>query len=95
MHTTVFVRPLSTEERAVLERLLGRSPSARVWRRARAISLSAEGVTVPQISQFLRMSSRTVRDLIRGFSQKGIPVLYDGERSGRKKNFPQPRRITW
>jgi transposase len=94
MHTTVFVRTLSTEERAVLERLLGRSPSARVWRRAQAISLSAEGVTVPQIARFLRMSSRTVRDLIREYSQKGIPALYDGERSGRKKNFPQPRWAT-
>lgn len=90
MYTTVYVRSLSDEEQQHVERLLHRSPTARTWRRARAIRLSQEGLSPPRIGQVVLMSARTVRDLIRAFNCNGVQALYDASRSGRKKNFPAP-----
>lgn len=90
MHTTVYVRSLTDEEGQQLERLLRCSPTARAWRRARAIRLSQERLSPPKIGHLVLMSARSVRDLIRGFNQKGIQALYDAPRSGRKKNFRPP-----
>ena len=86
MHTTVLVRSITGEEEMELDKLLRRSPTARIWRRARAIVFSAAGMAAPQIGKAVLMSARTVRELIREFNGSGIAALYDGKRSGRKKN---------
>lgn len=90
MHTMVYVRSLTDEEQQQVERLLHRSPTVRMWRRARAIRLSQEGVSPPRIASVVLMSARTVRDLIRAFNRDGIRALHDAPRSGRKKNFLAP-----
>lgn len=91
MNTSVFVRRLTDEEHMRLNQFMGRSPTARIWRRARAILLSNEQMTVPQIARIVVMTAKTVRTLIRTFTQHGIAALEDKKRSGRKKNFLKER----
>ena len=86
MNVSVFVRPLRTEEQEGLSRLLARAPSARVWRRAQAISLSAQAKQVPLIAESVGWCTKTIRTLIRKFNRDGLSALHDRPRSGRKKN---------
>jgi transposase len=74
MQTSLFVRPLTADERATLETGL-RSASAFTVRRCQSLIASAEGQSTPTIARELRCTDQTVRNTIHAFHQRGLAVL--------------------
>jgi Winged helix-turn helix len=74
MHTPLFVRPLTADERATLETGL-RSSSAFTVRRCQLLLASAEGQSTPMIARELRCPDQTVRNTLHAFHQRGLAVL--------------------
>src|SRR5262245_2999470 len=74
MHTPLDVRPLTADERALLETGL-RSSSALTVRRCQILLASAEGQSTPTIAHDLRCTDQTVRHAIHAFHQRGLAVL--------------------
>ena len=74
MQTSLFVRPLTADERATLETGL-RSPSAFTVRRCQILLASAEGQSTTTIAHDLRCTDQTVRNAIHAFHQRGLAVL--------------------
>jgi transposase len=89
----IYVRELTDEERAKIERLC-RSQTApvRMVRRARIKKLSAERKTVPTIAQELGLAPPTVRDWIRRFDAHGLAGLADAPRPGRPHIYAEDQR---
>jgi hypothetical protein len=74
MHTPLFVRPRTADERATLETGL-RSSSAFTVRRCQILLTSAEGQPTTAIAGSLRCTDQTVRNVLHAFHQRGLPVL--------------------
>lgn len=77
MKPPLFVRELTTEERAGLEAAL-RSPDAFALRRAQILLQSAEGQRPARIAASLRCASQTVRNALRAFDAEGLACLQPG-----------------
>ena len=74
MQKSLFVRPLTADERATLETGL-RSTSAFTVRRCQILLASAEGQATTTIIHDLRCADQTVRNAIHAFHQRGLAVL--------------------
>lgn len=83
----IFVRPLTSDEHAELQRMT-RQEIGRVSQRAHMILLSAQRRTVPELATLFAVSRATVRFWIRQFEAAGPAGLYDAPRRGR------PRKLT-
>ena len=77
MHPPIFVRELSSAERAQLEANL-RAASAFTVRRAQIVLLSAAGRPSRAIAQGLCCAVQTVRNAIRAFNRCGLAALRAG-----------------
>jgi transposase len=77
MHPPIFVRELSSTERAQLEAGL-RAASALTVRRAQIVLLSAAGRRPRAIAQGLCCAVQTVRNAIRAFNSRGLAALTAG-----------------
>ena len=60
-----------------------RSEESRYDHRLHGVLLVAHGMTCPEAAALLGDAPRTVEYWIRGFEQRGLAALRDGERSGR------------
>jgi len=65
-----------------------RSEESRYDHRLHGILLVAQGLTSPEVAGLLGDAPRTVEYWVRGFEERGLAGLLEGERSGR------PRRLT-
>src|ERR1700741_2125774 len=65
-----------------------RSEESRYDHRLHGVLLVAQGMTCPEVAALLGDAPRTVEYWIRGFEEKGLAALREGERSGR------PRRLS-
>jgi len=74
MKSPLYVRPLSLEERRVLEKGL-RSADGFVVRRCQVLLKSAAGYTPYRIQQLLGITDQTVRNAIRAFDAEGLHCL--------------------
>jgi transposase len=74
MQTPLFVRPLTTDERATVETGL-RSASAFTVRRCQMLLASAEGQPTTTIARALRCTDQSVRNAIHAFHQHGLAAL--------------------
>src|SRR5262249_40011217 len=74
MQTPLFVRPLTADERAMLEPGL-RSSSACTVRRCQMLLASAEGQSTTTIAHALRCTDQTVRNALHVFHQHGLTAL--------------------
>ena len=74
MQTPLYVRPLTADERALLETGL-RSASAFTVRRCQSLLASAEGQATTTIAHDLRCTDPTVRNAIHAFHQRGLSAL--------------------
>src|SRR3954465_12065950 len=74
MQAPLFVRPLTAEERAILESGL-RSPSAFTLRRCQMLLASADGQSTPSIARALRCNDQTVRNAIHDWNERGHQAL--------------------
>lgn len=89
----LFVRDLTVEERAKIERLVrAEAAPVRLVRRARIVQRSAAGMTVPAIARDLGLSEPTVRVWMRRFTAEGLAGLDDAPRAGRPRIFTEAQR---
>jgi transposase len=65
-----------------------RTEESRYDHRLHGVLLVAQGMTCPEVAALLGDAPRTVEYWIRGFEEKGLAALREGERSGR------PRRLS-
>ncbi len=77
MRSPIFVRPFSEEERQQVEQGV-HGHDAFVLRRCQILLASARGERVPRIAEVVGGCEQTVRDVIHGFNQAGLPVLHEG-----------------
>ncbi len=84
MKAPIFVRPITDVERKALEAGL-RSRDAFILRRCQIILASARGERAPRIAEQLSCASQGVRNVIRGFNERGLEVLE--RRSSRPKTI--------
>lgn len=64
------LRPLTTEERSLLEREMKQTRDASSWRRIFVILSYDEGMTVAEIAQLIRLSPWTVEEYLKEYSAK-------------------------
>ena len=89
----LFVRELTAEERAQIERLVrAEAAPVRLVRRARIVKLSAEGVTAPAVAERLGLSEKTARLWVRRFDADGLAGLDDAPRCGRPPTYTEEQR---
>lgn len=89
----LFVRPITQEEQAELERLRrSRSGGAALARRAAIILRSAHGEKVPAIAKGVGLCQATVRTRIRRFTEEGQEGLRDRAGSGRPPVYSEVER---
>ena len=74
MHTPLFVRPLTADERRTLAKGL-RSSEAFTIRRCQILLASAAGQHTTAIARALRCHDQTVRNAIHTFNQWGVKAL--------------------
>lgn len=80
----IFVRPLTDDERRVLQELV-RTEVGRVSERIRMVLLSSRGVAVPQIAAIFECDEATVRGWLARFEAEGSDGLRDRPRPGRPR----------
>lgn len=80
----IFVRPLTDEERRVLQRL-ARTEVGRVSERMHMVLLSSRGYAVPQIAAIFDCDEATVRTWLARFETDGVDGVRDRPRSGRPR----------
>jgi len=80
----IFVRPLTDDERRVLQRL-ARTEVGRVSERMHMVLLSGRGYGVPQIAAIFNCDEATVRTWLARFEADGVDGVRDRPRSGRPR----------
>jgi len=88
----IFVRELSADERAELERAARRRHRVVSSRRAAIVLASAQGLTAPQIAQRYGCSVDHVRHVIHSFNEHGIASLKPAYCGGRPRVFDAAQR---
>src|SRR5215217_7936442 len=78
----IFVRPLTDDERRVLQEL-ARTEVGRVSERIHLVLLSGRRYTVPQIAAIFDCDEATVRSWLGRFEADGVDGVRDRPRSGR------------
>lgn len=66
-----------------------RSEESRYDHRLHGVLLVAQGLTCPEVAGLLGDAPRTVEYWVRGFEEKGLAGLLEGERSGRPKRLTE------
>jgi transposase len=84
MRKPIFTRAITESERKELESGL-RSRDAFVLRRCQILLMSSRGKIAREISKALGCDGETVRQVIKGFNEKGVEVL--------KRGSSRPKRI--
>lgn len=84
MSRPIFVRALSADECAEIDRLIRSGGDARVVRRAQMVRLSSQGKKASEIAALLGFSLPTVHRAILAFNAGGISGLPDKPHTGRK-----------
>jgi transposase len=78
-----YVHPLIDTQRDLLEHTMTHDPSPRARARAHSLLLSAEGMTIKDITQLYKVDRDTVSTWIKKWEHDGPASLHDKPRSGR------------
>jgi transposase len=89
----IFVRPLTDDERGILQRL-ARTEVGRVSERMHMVLLSGRRYPVPQIAAIFDCDEATVRTWLGRFEADGVDGLRDHPRSGRPRKADAGARAT-
>jgi transposase len=77
------VRPLTEQQRALLESTIKNDASHRARMRAHGLVLSSEGITIKAIAKIYHVDRDTVATWIKKWEKHGEQSLHDQPRSGR------------
>ena len=88
----IYVRPLRDRERKRLQEWARYQTDDQMRKRARVILLSAEGYTVPRISEQVGLHPINVRKWIHRFNEHGLAGLQSGKSPGRPPRFTAEQR---
>lgn len=78
-----FVRRLTAGERREVEELVRRPPNVAVFRRAKAVQLSADGWQTGEIAQAVERDRSAVTRWLHRFDEEGVAALTPRKSSGR------------
>src|SRR5215813_898012 len=78
-----YVRPLTEQQRTLLESTMKNDTSSRARMRAHSLLLSSEGITIKAIAKIYYVDRDTVSTWIKKWEQHGDKSLHDQPRSGR------------
>src|SRR5499433_4221912 len=78
-----YVRPLTEQQRALLESTMKNDASHRARMRAHGLLLSSEGITIKAIAKIYHVDRDTVSTWIKKWEKHGAKSLHDQPRSGR------------
>jgi len=78
-----YVQPLLDTQRALLKHTMTHDPAPRARTRAHSLLLSAEGMTIKEITKIYQVDRDTVSTWIRKWERDGPASLHDQPRSGR------------
>ena len=78
-----YVHPLIDTQRDLLENTMTHDTSPRARARAHSLLLSAEGMTIKEITKIYPVDRDTVSTWIRKWEHEGPASLHDTPRSGR------------
>ena len=78
-----YVRPLTEQQRALLESTIKNDASHRARMRAHGLVLSSEGITIKAIAKIYHVDRDTVATWIKKWEKHGEKSLHDQPRSGR------------
>ncbi len=84
-----FVTTFDTAITQMLQDMWQKHPVSCCRKRAHAMLLSANGFSIPQISQILETERRAISNWIDNWEAHGVLGLYDKPRSGRPPIFTQ------
>ena len=86
---TLYVRPLSEEERLQLDTMIAQSKPETLGTRAHIVLLSSQGYSSAEISSLVGRHPASVRKWIHRFNDQGIASLTDAPSPGRKRSFSE------
>src|SRR5499426_3242709 len=78
-----YVRPLTAEQRELLEKTMKADTSFRARTRAHSLLLSADGTTIKDIAKTYQVDRDTVSSWLKKWEHHGAQSLHDQPRSGR------------
>ena len=78
-----YVRPLTEQQRALLESTIKNDASHRARMRAHGLVLSSDGITIKAIAKIYHVDRDTVATWIKKWEKHGEKSLHDQPRSGR------------
>ncbi len=89
----IYIRDITNEEGNRLLLYLRRGKDPVTINRAHIILASAQGMTVPEISQRYHYSDRWIREIIHKFNAKGMESIFPNWGSGRPPVFTKEQKI--
>lgn len=84
---TLYVRVLSEEEQASLNKMIADSESESLSTRAHIVLLSSQGYTSTEISSRVSRHPASVRKWIQRFNARGVSSLLEAPSPGRKRSY--------
>ena len=78
-----YVRPLTEQQRTLLESTMKNDTSSRARMRAHSLLLSSEGITIKAIAKIYHVDRDTVSTWIKKWEKQGDKSLHEQPRSGR------------
>lgn len=86
---TLFVRPLSEEERSYLDKMIAESKPETLGTHAHIVLLSSQGYKSTEIASLVGRHPASVRKWIRRFNTDGVPSLINAPSPGRKRSYTE------
>lgn len=86
-----YIRPLPSEEIALLNEVMRNSPSHRTRQRAHAILLSSKRYAVNDLSDIFEVTRDTIVGWLEKFENSGVSGLGDEDRSGRPRKLDKAK----
>ena len=84
---TLYVRPISEEERAHLDKIIAESKPETLGARAHIILLSSQGYSSTEITSLVGRHPASVRKWIHRYNEQGISSLINAPSPGRKRSY--------
>jgi len=86
---TLYVRPLSEEERSQLGGMIAQSEPETLGTRAHIVLLSSQGYSSIEIASLIGRHPASIRKWIHRFNDQGIASLTDAPSPGRKRSYTE------